>query len=153
MQKHAKGEGVGRRLANLLVAARAEQLEVARTVVMWRRDDVVHVMSKAKEIAVVAFAPEVPLQAEPDDVHLVVGEAELDGLVLVEDHDSDDGVHVIVLLLTVFALGANIETSFGEALVEHTRDRVAGPAPCILVRVLLRNMISQSKTMFSQRPS
>ena len=134
------------------MAARTQQLEVPRTVVMWRGDDVVDMMSKAIEVAGVAFAPEVPLQAEVDDVHHVVWEAVIDGLVLVVDHDSDDGVHVEVRHATVVALGASLEAGFGKALVEHTRDRVDRPAPGVPVRVLLRNVISQSKTMFIQRP-
>ncbi len=60
--KTCKGRGVGRRLANLCVAARAEELEIGRGVVIRGRHDVINVKSKAKQVAPVALATEVHLR-------------------------------------------------------------------------------------------
>ena len=129
MQKHAKGEGVGRRLANLAVTARAEELKVARGVVVWCRHDVIDVEFQSKQVVVVALPSEVPLQTEPDDGHLLAVEAELDALVVVVAHFGDDGVHVEGLLDVELALVASLKTSFGKLLGDQTSDLDASPAP------------------------
>jgi hypothetical protein len=129
-----------------MVAARAEELEIGRGVVIRGRHDVINVKSKAKQVAPVALATEVPLQTKTDDGHLLAVEAEVVALLGVVAHDSDDGVHVEGRLRAEMALVASLKTSSPKLLGDHESDLDASPAPRIDTSVLLRRRKVRQQT-------